>query len=410
MLDIQYNKTILQNGLTIISEKIPSTQAISIGVWIKSGSRQENPKLNGVAHFLEHMLFKGTEKRSARDIAYSLESVGGYLNAFTGKEQTCYFADVLAEQLPKAVDVLSDMLCHSIFSEKEIEKERKIILEEIDSVEDTPDELIQDIFVEKLFLNHSLGYPILGSRQSISHITKDQMIDFYRNNYVSPNIVITVAGHINHQRLVDLCESKFHLPTKCEVTYNKSTQNHGYGRYYLHRPVNQTHICVGTSALPYNHYRRYELLILNTILGSGMGSRLFQNIREKYGIAYSIYSFVDFFTDNGLMAIYLGTDNNTMQKALDLVKKEFDKLLKRPISKKELNRVKSQLKGNLILGFDNISRRMSRLAKMEIYLQTFHDIDHTIEEINKVTQESVFDLVNLLFKDDRMLQVAFLPK
>ena len=295
MKHIEYRKTTLPNRLTVISEKIPYVRSVSIGVWVKAGSRNENIELNGIAHFMEHMLFKGTKRRSAREIARSLESVGGYLNAFTSKEQTCFFAEIMDTQLARAVDVLSDMTCNSLFTEKEFEKERQVILDEIDSVEDTPDDLVQDIFIEKLYPDNSLGYPILGSKSSVRKISRDQIIDFHRKHYTASNIIIAAAGNIDHEKLVQLCEKKFQVPEESHVYPTNQPSKIGDGEYLVKKQINQAHICLGTQALPYQHHRKYELLLLNTVLGVGMGSRLFQNIRERYGVAYSVYSFVDFF-------------------------------------------------------------------------------------------------------------------
>jgi predicted Zn-dependent peptidase len=409
MVFSEFTKTILPNGLTIVSERIPSVRSVSVGIWIKSGSRQENLDSNGVAHFVEHMLFKGTKKRSSREIARSLESVGGYLNAFTGKEQTCFFAEVLDDQLMKAIDVLGDMICQSTFTPKDFQIERAVILDEIDSIEDTPDDFVQDVFLEKLYPNHSLGFPILGSRESISKTTREQVLHFFQEHYTAQNIIISAAGNLMHHQLIELCDRYFRLESCFKEDTSESPFEVGKGEFILHRPVSQAHICLGTTALPYDHHQKYELLILNTILGVGMGSRLFQNIREKHGIAYSIYSFVDFFKDNGLMGIYLGTEKNKREKALQLIEREFAKLKRRAISQKELTRVKSQLKGNLLLGLENTSKRMSRLAKMEIYLQKYYDINQIIVEIDKVNQEGLSDLIHKLFQTEQMLQVSFLP-
>ncbi|MCK4892789.1 MAG: insulinase family protein [Calditrichia bacterium] len=409
MSQSEYKKTQLPNGLTIVTEKIPYIRSVSIGVWIKSGSRDESKEANGMAHFLEHMLFKGTERRSAREIARSLESVGGYLNAFTSKEQTCYYAEILDNQISKAVDVLSDMICHSVFAPKELEKERQVILDEIDSVEDSPDDLVQDIFVEKLYPDHSLGLPILGSKSSVNRVTRELLIEFYQKFYSSDNILIAAAGNIEHDRLVDLCEIKFQLTSNNESNASQSSPQIGQGEYLLSRQINQAHICLGTSALPYNHHLKYELLLLNTMLGVGMGSRLFQNIRELHGVAYSVYSFVDFFKDNGLLAIYLGTDRSKKDKAISLIEKELKKLQSKPLSRTELQRVKAQLKGNLLLGLENTPRRMSRLAKMEIYLQKYQDVDQIIRDIDNVSSDSISTLVKQIFDQEQMLQVVFLP-
>ncbi|MBN2364818.1 MAG: insulinase family protein [Calditrichaeota bacterium] len=409
MVYSQYKKTILSNGLTVVSEKIPYVRSVSIGAWIKSGTRQEEHSDNGIAHFLEHMIFKGTERRSAREIARSLESVGGYLNAFTSKEQTCYYAEILDTQLSRAIDVLSDMLCHSVFSPREMEKEREVILDEIDSLEDTPDDLVQDVFVEKLYPENSLGFSILGTRESVGGISREQLIDFYRRHYTMQNMVIAAAGNLDHQQLIDMCQRKFQLPDGNGMLIKNPPARIGHGEYIIKRSVNQTHICFGTSALPYKHQQKYELLLLNTVLGVGMGSRLFQNIRERYGVAYSIYSFVDFYSDNGLLAIYLGTEKNKKDLALRLIEKELNRLKTKPLSNSELKRIKAQLKGNLFLGLENTSKRMSRLAKMEIYLNEFQSVDKIINDIDKVTSESIFNLVNEIFQEEQMLNIIFLP-
>jgi len=406
----EYNKTILPNGLTIVSEKIPSVRSVSVGVWVKTGTRHENRGVNGIAHFLEHMMFKGTERRTALQIARSLESVGGYLNAFTSKEQTCFYAEILDDQLPRAIDVLSDMVCHSVFLPREMEKEREVILDEIDSVEDTPDDLVQEIFAEKMFPGNGLGLPILGSKKTVSAITRDQLIQFYRKNYTTQNIIIAGAGNLDHSRLVELAEKSFSVPSHPVENHTVSPRKTGNGEYAIHRAVNQAHICMGTPGLPYSHQRKYELLLLNTLLGVGMGSRLFQNIRERHGVAYAIYSYVDFFLDNGLFAIYLGTEKAKVNKAVKLINRELEQIREKPISQRELNQIKSQVKGNLVLGLESTARRMSRLAKMEIYLGRFQDIDEVIEEIDKVSRESLHELVNQLFERDRILQVMFLPQ
>lgn len=405
----EYNKTILPNGLTIVTEKIPFVRSVSVGVWVKTGSRVETKEENGITHFLEHMLFKGTEKRSARDIARSLESVGGYLNAFTAKEYTCFYAEVLDEFSQKALDVLGDILSNSLFDAKEFKKEREVILDEIDSVEDTPDDLIQEYFVEKLYPNNSLGLPILGSKKSVSGITLRQLKDFYRKNCSSGNTIIAATGNLEHTRIVEWSRCYFHLSTEAPRTSEQSPQQIGRGEFKIKRTVNQAHICLGTAGLPYAHHRKYELLLFNTLLGVGMGSRLFQNIREQHGVAYSIYSFLDFFRDNGLLAIYLGTEKNKTDKALKLLDKELLKLKNQSITPEELDQVKAQLKGNILLSLESASRRMSRLAKMEIYLQQFQGIERVIDEINHVSLDHISNLVSHLLEADRMLKVMFIP-
>ena len=404
-----YQKTILENGLTIITENIPSVRSVSAGVWVKAGTRQETKDINGAAHFLEHMLFKGTEKRSTRTIARSLESIGGYLNAFTGKEQTCFYAEFLDEHLSKAIDVLADIICNSTFPPGEMEKERTVILDEIGSVEDTPDDLLQDIFTEKLYPDNSLGFPVLGIKETVQNLSRDQILKFYHDFYTFENIIIAAAGNIQHEKLVDLCLKKFTLPRASENPMDLSPVKTGRGEFTIPRTVNQAHICLGTVGLPYNHHQKYELLILNTTLGVGMGSRLFQNIRERYGLAYSIYSYLDFFKDNGMMVIYLGTDKNKKDQALKLLDKEIIKLRSKPLSEPELKQVKAQLKGNIVLGLESTMRRMSRLAKMEIYLKEYHPINSVLENIQKITRNQLFELTTGILSKDRLLKVAFLP-
>lgn len=405
----QHFRTVLANGLTIVSEEIKSVRSVSVGVWIKSGSRNESREINGAAHFLEHMLFKGTEKRSALEIARSLESVGGYLNAYTSKEHTCYYAEILNEQLPRAVDVLSDIICHSTFPAKEMEKEREVILDEIDSVEDMPDELVQEIFMEKLYPNHSLGLPILGTKETVSNLARQQLWQVYRETYTTGNIVIAAAGNLSHEHLVAMCEKKFILPENQSPAPVPAPEKIGAGEYTSYRPINQAHICLGTTALSYSDTRKYDLLLLNTLLGVGMGSRLFQNIREKHGLAYSIYSFLDFFRDNGLLAIYLGTERKKLSKAMKLLEKEIYRIHQKAVSKEELNRVKAQVKGNLLLGLESTARRMSRLAKMEIYLNEFQEIDQIIAQIDRVNRESLIEISRSIFETKDLLQVMLVP-
>lgn len=409
MMYTQYHKTTLANGLIIVSESIPHYHSVSIGVWIRSGSRQENKNNNGIAHFLEHLMFKGTKRRSAREIARSLESVGGYLNAFTSKEQTCYYVEVLDSQLPRAVDILTDMVCHSLFSPRDIERERQVILDEIDSVQDTPDDLVQDIFMEKLYPENSLGYPILGTKETIQSITREQLIAFYENHYISSNIIIAAAGKVEHEKLVRLCEQKFDLPNSQMAFPTLPIIQTGEGEFLYHRAINQAHICLGTIGLPYDHANKYELLLLNTLLGFGMSSRLFQNIREKYGLAYSIYSYVDFFQDNGLLAIYLGTDKNKKDRALQLVEKEIQNLKNKLITENELDRLKTQLKGNFVLSLESSSKRMSRLAKMEIYLREYQTVEHVMSEIEKVQRSTLAEIIHQIFSGRQLLRVIFLP-
>jgi predicted Zn-dependent peptidase len=322
-LNSSFQKTTLDNGISVISEKIGSVRSIAVGVWVRTGSRFEKPVENGIAHFLEHMMFKGTKKRSPLKIAESLESIGGALNAFTGKEITCFYANALDTHINKTVEVLADITCNSVFPDKEIPKERGVILEEIKSMKDTPEEYIFDLFHEKLFPGNSLGRSILGTESIVSTFRRSSVINFWEKFYSGRNIIIAAAGNLDHARLVRLVENYFSvssreiniLPERVSVA-----QKHIYE--YEH-PITQAHMCIGGEAIPYTSDKRYPLLVLNTFLGGGMSSRLFQRLREKNGLAYSVYSFTDFYSDVGLFGVYIGTDSKKLGLTSNLLFDEF---------------------------------------------------------------------------------------
>ena len=410
MIYQKYHKTVLPNGLTVISEPISSVRSISLGVWVKTGSRLETKASNGVAHFLEHMMFKGTPSRTPRQIVRSLESLGGNINAFTSKEQTCYYVEILDEHLSSAVDVLADILCHSTFPEKELDKERNVILDEIQSLEESPDELIHDYFIETLFPGHELGFPVMGTRDTVQHLSREQILDFYSSHYHNGNIIITAAGNINHQELVELCHRYFQFPHRNGTFQLTPPQQVRHGEFRFRKPIQQCHICMGVPGVSYSDPRRFAVLLLNTILGGGMGSRLFQNIREEYGLAYGIYSFVDFYYDQGLIATYLATDPKNISLAIKLLEKEFEKLRSEKLSEQEIAEAKSQLKGNLVLGLESTASRMNRLGMMEIYLGEFYSIDRIIDEIERITPEMLLETAHALFNSDNILQVIFTPQ
>lgn len=405
----EYQKTTLANGLTIISEHLPAVRSISLGVWIRTGTRFENRDNNGVAHFLEHMIFKGTRRRSPRKIVRDIESLGGQINAFTSKEQTCYHVEILDEHLPQAIDVLSDILCRSSFPEKEIDKERSVILDEIQSVEDTPDELAHEYFVEKLYPDNALGFPILGSKETVSAIQRDDVLSFYKSQYVAKNIVIAAAGNVDHEKLVKFVSKKFQFEEGDAPEAPPIPDRFNHGEYFVEKPIHQAHICMGVPSYHFGHENKYDLMVMNAILGGGMGSRLFQNIRERHGIAYGIYSFFDFYFDSGLFGVYLGTDKKNIKNVFKLLAKEFSRLRDKAVSPKELREAKSQLKGNIVLGLESSAARMNRLAMLELYLDNFKKIDSVIEKIDAVTAESILATSHELLNPDKMLKVIFTP-
>ena len=406
----QYKKTRLDNGIRVVSEKIPYVRSISIGAWLTVGSRDENKTNNGISHYIEHMMFKGTKNRKAYEIAESLESVGGQINAFTGKELTCYYAHILDEHLAIAVDVISDILIHSIFDEQEMEKEKQVIVEEINNMEDTPEEMIHELFIKDLFPNHPLGFSTLGTRENVWSFTRQDIYDYLNRNYAKNRLVIAAAGNVDHDKLVELVETKFLDFHNCVDRVINPPNGPRQGENIIKNGGIQAHICLGTLAYSYRDPKKFPLLILNTLLGAGMSSRLFQNIREKHGLAYSVYSFIDFLFDTGLFGVYIGTDKNKIGASIELINKELEDLKKNPVSEEELERTKNQLKGNLMLGLESTSSRMTRLAKMEIYLQQYYTLDDTLREIDKVQIEDILAVANELFNKDRIFTTILKPQ
>ena len=327
------------------------------------GGRDENETNNGISHFVEHMVFKGTQTRTAVEIAESLESVGGHLNAFTGKELTCYYGHVLDEHLPRAIQVISDMLANSVYDETEMEKEKRVVLEELNAIEETPEELVHEFFWKGLFPSHPLGLPIIGSKDVISSFNKEDLVNYVGNNYSANRIVVVAAGNVDHNELVKLTSENFTPFKNAEVASYGKPEMPAAETKVIENGAIQAHICLGTHTFGYEDMRKYDLLVLNTLLGAGMSSRLFQNIREKYGLAYSVYSFVDFMFDTGMFGVYIGTDTEKIEKSIELILDELSQLQQKPVPNSELERTKSQLKGNLVLGLESTSGRMSRFGE-----------------------------------------------
>jgi predicted Zn-dependent peptidase len=393
-----YHRTILENNIRIISEKTSHVRSVSLGVWINVGSRNEKPSEYGVSHFIEHMHFKGTKKRSAKDIAVALESLGGSLNAFTGREQTCYYVRILDEHLLVAVDVLSDILKNSLILEADFEKERKVILEELKDIEDTPSDSVHDILMQTIWPKQALGQPIIGTKKSVSQLTRRQLLDYLKNNYCNSNVVIAACGNLEHKALVDMVKKHFRFyPPKSNLAEGRSPLAVKSNFKITPKDCSQTHICLGVSGYAYNTNKRYAALILSDILGGGMSSRLFQSIREDLGLAYSIYSFIDFFKDIGVFGIYLATDKNQTIEAIHSVLDQIKKFKTKKLSAQELRQTKYQLKGNLMLNLESTSSQMTRLARNELYLNKHISLDQTLNSINRVKTGEIFNMANKLF-------------
>jgi predicted Zn-dependent peptidase len=407
--DYQYKKSLLENGIRVVSEKIPYVHSVSIGIWILAGTIDESIENNGVAHFVEHMVFKGTKKRSSLEIADSLEALGGHLNAFTGKELTCYYAHILDENIEIAVDVLSDLVLNPKLLTEDIEKEKRVVLEEISELDDTPDELIHEHFIESLFQPHPLSFSTLGKKSTIKSLGKKHIKDFIRENYTGNRIVISAAGNVEHETIVDLVTKYLSKLPKLSKRNKTIIPKEHFQKRYFENSYQQAHICIGRRSFSYSDPKRYAMLLLNTILGFGMSSRLFQNIREKHGLAYSIYSFSDFLEDTGIFGVYLGTDKDKIDLAIDLVLKELKQFKFNKIEESELNKRKNQLKGNLLLGLESTSNRMNRLARTEINYGDFFSIDSIITSIDKVTNVQISELADWLFQNEKLTTIIFKP-
>ena len=390
--------TTLKNGVRVISEEMPHVRSVSMGVWIKTGSRRETSDENGISHFIEHMLFKGTKNRSAEDIARSVDSIGGGLDAFTAKEMVSYNTKVLDEHLPLAFDVLADMVRNPLFREEDIEKEKGVILEELKMEVDNPEYLLHDIFSSNFYKDHPLGKPIIGSKDTIRAFDRQMIGDYYRRYYSPSNILITAAGNLNHGHLVDLARQYFEdLPMNGTLPPEVAPVPHARLVFRNKTSLEQTHLYMGVPAYPFSHELRFACYALNTILGGGMSSRLFQNIREKQGLAYAVYSELAMYHDTGCMAIYAGTAVETCSQVIHSIVKELREIKENLVPAEELRRAKDNLKGSFMLGLESTSSRMSNLARQELHFKRFFSLDEMIEKIEGVTAEQIRDIAREFF-------------
>lgn len=407
----QVKKTTLPNGLKIVTENIESVKSISAGIWVKTGSRNESDKLAGITHFLEHMLFKGTKNRSAYDIAQSMESVGGYLNAFTSTEYTCYFARCLDTKLDKALDVLSDMVRNSTFPEEELQKEKKVVLEEMKMYKDSPDDYVFELFSSQVFNNHPIGRPIIGFEETVSSFTRQNLFDYMAERYRPDNLLIAVAGNVDHEEVIKLVNELLSL-NKRDKTINgvQPLSSYETTSQAVSKAIEQTHMVIGRRALNYDHPDKYLLLLANTVLGGGMSSRLHQNIREKFGYCYSIGTFNQSYTDSGLFGVYIGTDKSYVEHVRELIGKEFDRLQNEMVGERELSEAKAQLKGKLMLSQENTSNRMTRLAKSELYFNRFVTLDELVENIDNVSADELVTFSQDFFDISMYSETLLLPE
>jgi predicted Zn-dependent peptidase len=404
--DIQ--TTGLSNGIKVITETMTHVRSVSVGVWVGTGSRRETPEQNGVSHFIEHMLFKGTTSRSAEDIARSVDSIGGNLDAFTAKELVGFNTKVLDEHLPIAMDVLSDLVLNPLFREDDIEKEKGVILEEIKMDADSPDYLVHEIFTSNFWKDHSLGRPILGTRETVKKLSRDVIADYYRSVYTPENLLITAAGNLTHDRLVQLARERFEAVQRAgPVPSHSAPATHARIALKSKKDLEQVHVCLGVPSYPIPHEDRFTCYVLNTVLGGGMSSRLFQNIRERQGLAYSVFSELNPYTDTGCLAVYAGTSLESARRVVESILKEFTSMKQDMVPPEELRRAKDHLKGSLMLSLESTSSRMSNLARQEMHFQRFFTLDEIIESIEQVTAEAVQRIARTFF-DPKLIALTIL--
>jgi predicted Zn-dependent peptidase len=385
------------NGLCLLTEQMPAVRSVSVGAWLTRGSRHEDERHSGIAHLVEHMLFKGTASRSAEDIAQEIDSIGGQLDAFTAKECASYYIKVLDEHLPRALDILSDLLLRPAFQDEDLGREKKVILEEIKMVEDTPDDLVHEIFTSSFWQAHPLGRPILGSAASVEGISSETLREFFGNAYVAGNLVISAAGHIEHAAVRDLIAAAFDTLPTGGTPVVCTPPAPGAELVIREKDLEQSHLCLGTVAYPQDHDARYATYILNTVLGGSMSSRLFQNVREKRGLAYSVSSGLVAYRDTGAMIIYAGCDAGAVSEIVDLVVVELRRLKHEPIRADELQRAKDHLKGNMVLGLESTTSRMSQLARSEMYFGRQIDLSESLASLDRVTDDDVMRVASELF-------------
>ncbi len=399
--DIQ--KEALPNGLAVITEPMPHLRSVSVGIWIRTGSRREPAELNGISHFIEHMVFKGTERRTAEEIARAIDSVGGMLDAFTAKEMICFNVKVLDEHLPIAFDVLSDLVLRPRFAEEDIAKEKQVVLEEIKMDQDNPDYLVHEIFTQNFWRGHPLGKPILGTRETVKQFTHESLFACFRRWYTPNNMVITAAGNLEHARLRELVAREFAaLAPATDGFADSAPRPHARITTRTKRELEQVHICLGVPSYPMAHERRFAAAVLNNILGGGMSSRVFQNIREKQGLAYAVFSELSPYRDTGLLSVYAGTARETAGQVVRLVTEEFRNLKHQPVTEEELRRAKDNLKGSLVLSLESTGARMSNLARQEMYFGRFFTPDELLDSLERVTREEVQQIAQEFFQPEQI--------
>ncbi len=404
-----FKKSTLSNGIRVLTETIPAFCSVSMGIWIVNGSRDESADKNGISHFIEHMFFKGTEKRSAREISLTIDSVGGYLNAFTSKEYTCIYAKVLDKHLELMVELLADIFLHPVFPEEELEREREVILQEIQMIEDLPEERTHILLDQCVWGNHPLGKPILGTFDNIRRFSREDIIDYYNKTFTLDKVVIAAAGNLDHESFLRLLNKYFNADSKAAIPSFRKEPIFLPQKEVHPKNIEQVHIAIGFKAPPVIDERRFAMSILNTILGGNMSSRLFQAVRERRGLAYSVYSFLSQFEDAGLLGIYCAVSSNYIDSVMETISKEIFLLRNRDISEDEIRAAKEFIKGQLFLNSESSENRMSRIAKNEILLGRYLSYEEIVTHIENVTIDELNDIINNFLEEKEMAFVILGP-
>ncbi len=402
--------TTLENGVRVVSESVSHVQSASVGLWVGVGARDEDTPIRGISHFIEHMLFKGTQKRTAREIADEIESRGGHLNAFTGKESTCYETRVLAEHLSLAVDILTDMFRNSLFDSEEMEREKRVVIEEIKMYEDTPEENVHDIFEQTLWSSHPLGKPIIGSEKTVSALSRQNITDYIATQYRPDRIVLSAAGNLDHAELVALAHKAFDdLEGKAPPRAERTPKPSGKSKIKPKRDIEQVHFCLGSAAFSKKEKERYSLSILNNVLGGNMSSRLFQEIREKRGLAYAIGSYGRAYQEGGFFCVYGGTSPETYEQVVELTIAEFESVRKLGLTEDELRKAKTQVRGALVLGLESMSARMNRYGESLLSYGRVIPLDEILTEYEAVSDESIARVTERVLNPATLTRTAIGP-
>lgn len=406
---MNYHKTVLPSGIRVISERVPAVNSVSVGIWVHVGSRDEPAGVSGISHFIEHMLFKGTDKRSALEIARALESLGGSINAFTSREYTCYYVRILGNHLARAMEVLSDIINHPSMASPDLRKERQVILEEIKDTIDSPSEYVHDLFVEKMWASHPLGQPILGTADTVKSMRRPAVLDFLAAHYTSPNIVMAGTGGVSHQALVEITKKYFPWPNGNAIEDGASPHMPGRHIAAVNKRSKQSHVCLGFPSFGFSDARRYALGALNTYLSSGMSARLFQKVREEAGYCYNIYSYQELFRDSGFFCVYFGADAKYVISALRIIMKELRRLKETLLGRAEMAKIKEQMKGSLMLSQESMYNRMNRIAQQELLLESYIDLERHSRIIDTITSRHIRDIANQIFNRDRLTVCSLGP-